>query len=91
MSGSPEEKRKTISTYVQSERKRAGIYACDRIVKIEGSGYARGSNGDIESLIDVQLLTTEEGFGSWTELDNPEVLNLVFDVVQKRIAWQQAR
>jgi hypothetical protein len=89
MSSGTTEKMRTIVEYVHTERARIGISTFGRDTKIEGSGLARGSHGDIDNLIDIQLLTTEEGYGSWGELNTPEILDQVYDTVRKRMAWRQ--
>jgi hypothetical protein len=73
-----------VEAYVKSERRRRGIVKLGRAEKVELSGFMHGTDGDIESLIDRQLLTTERGFGSWRELEDPNTLDAALRVIKAR-------
>lgn len=73
----------TVRDYVLKERARLKIEKVDTSVKPEPSGEAFG---EFNLLLDRQLLTTTEGFGGWNELQDAEILEGVYRVVQKRNA-----
>jgi 8-oxo-dGTP pyrophosphatase MutT (NUDIX family) len=75
---SMEEKKQRILSYITSERIRRGISTVDRLVKSELSGFMQGTDGDIQSLVERQLMTTEEGYGSWRELNDPAIVDAVY-------------
>lgn len=76
--------RKTIIDYVRKEQIRRGITRPDESRKMELSGIMQGENGDIISLLDTQLMTTKVGYGAWTEIDDPEILQAVYREVRSR-------
>jgi hypothetical protein len=78
-------KRKAIEEYVISARRERGIRNVDRTIKPEVSGIMQGPDGDIESLVERELLTTEIGAGAWHELEDPTILDAVFRVVTLRL------
>lgn len=75
------EMKSLVEEYVLRERVRQGIHAVDRTVKSELSGEAYG---EIALLLDRQLMTTEVGYGSWTSLKDPGVLEAVYLLVCSR-------
>jgi hypothetical protein len=78
-------KRIAIEEYVISARRERETRNVDRTVKPELSGFMRGSDGDIESLVDRELVTTEIGAGAWAEIEDPTILDAVFRVVTARV------
>ena len=78
-------KRIAIEEYIISARREREIRNVDRTVKPELSGFMQGPNGDIESLVDRELVTTEIGAGAWAELEDPTILDAVFRVVTSRL------
>jgi hypothetical protein len=74
-----------IEEYIISARRERGIRNVDRTVKPELSGFMQGSDGDIASLVDRELVTTEIGAGAWAELEDPTILDAVFRVVTARL------
>jgi hypothetical protein len=78
-------KRKAIEEYVISARRERDIRNVDRTIKPEVSGIMQGPDGDIESLVERELLTTEIGAGAWLELEDPMILDAVFRVVTLRL------
>jgi hypothetical protein len=78
-------KRKAIEEYVISARRERDIRNVDRTIKPEVSGIMQGPDGDIESLVERELLTTEIGAGAWLELEDPTILDAVFRVVTSRL------
>jgi hypothetical protein len=77
-------KRKAIEEYVISARRERDIRNVDRTIKPELSGIMQGPDGDIESLVERELLTTEIGAGAWLELEDPTILDAVFRIVTLR-------
>jgi hypothetical protein len=69
--------------YVTRERERLGIRSVDTSIKCELSGEAFG---EFAMLLDRQLLTTAVGHGGWAELDDPDILDAVFHVVEQRVS-----
>ncbi len=80
----PSLKRKAIEEYVISARRERDIRNGDRTIKPEVSGIMQGPDGDIESLVERELLTTEIGAGAWLELEDPTILDAVFRIVTLR-------
>jgi hypothetical protein len=78
-------KRKAIEEYVISARRERDIRNVDRTIKPEVSGIMQGPDGDIESLVERELLTTEIGAGAWLELEDPTILDAVFRIVTLRL------
>jgi hypothetical protein len=78
-------KRKAIEEYVISARRERDIRNVDRTTKPEVSGIMQGPDGDIESLVERELLTTEIGAGAWLELEDPTILDAVFRIVTLRL------
>lgn len=70
-----------IHDYVLSERKRLGITTTDTRVKSEPSGEL---NNEFAILLDIQLVSTTNGYGGWSELDDNQTLRGVYEVVQRR-------
>jgi hypothetical protein len=78
-------KRIAIEEYIISARQEREIRNVDRRVKPELSGIMQGCDGEIESLLDRELVTTEIGAGAWAELEDPMILDAVFRVVTSRL------
>lgn len=78
-------KRIAIEEYIISARREREIRNVDRTVKPELSGIMQGRDGEIESLVERELLTTEIGAGAWVELEDPTILDAVFRVVACRL------
>jgi hypothetical protein len=74
-----------IEEYVISARQQRGIQNVDQAVKHELSGIMQGPDGDIESLIERELLTTVVGTGAWGELEDPAILDATYRVVARRL------
>ena len=77
-------KRYVIEQYVLAERIRREIRSLGWDEKPELSAEAQGSDGEFESLLERQLLTTEIGYGAWKDLEDDEVLTGVWRVVTRR-------
>ena len=69
---------------VNVERKRRSIQSLSTDMKSEGSGFSRGVDGDILSLIERQLLITKFGYGAWQELKNPKILSETLRVLREQ-------
>jgi hypothetical protein len=78
------EQMRAIVDYVRHERQRRGILSVDENRKSELSGIMQGKDGEIESLLERQLITTREGYGAWGELNDPDLLSAVFNLVMQR-------
>ena len=78
-------KRLAIEDYIISARREREIWNVGRTAKPELSGFMQGADGDIESLVDRELVTTEIGAGAWAELEDPTILDAVFRVVTSRL------
>lgn len=76
-----------ISNYVLSERRRRGINSVDTSTKPELSCEAFG---EFTVLLERQLMTTAVGYGDWASLDDIDVLEGVYRVVERRSIGQNA-
>ena len=79
---SKKKKLKVINDYVKKERKKRGIEKLVIRYLPELSCFAEG---EFKNLVERQLLHTQEGFGSWQELADPEVLDGAYLYVTKGI------
>ncbi|MDB2438784.1 hypothetical protein N9W89_08725 [Hellea sp.] len=75
---------KLVLNYIEKERKSLKITKIDRKRKREISGISQGMNGEIRSLLDTQLLTTEVGYGAWDELDDEDIMAEVLMEIEAR-------
>ena len=81
---SNDEKMKAVRDYIAAERHRLGVTKLDTNAKPETSGMSCGEDGDLELLINRQLLTTREGYGGWLELTDQRTLDRVYEIIGMR-------
>lgn len=74
---------KAIRDYVHTERKKRGIIALATERKPEPSGEAFG---EFCTLLDIQLMSTVEGYGSWAELKDNKTVDGLYEEISKRAA-----
>ena len=73
-----QDKYEAIKRYVLAERKRLGITRLtpERKSEMSGEGF-----GEFTLLLERQLLTTPEGMGAWSDLQDEDILDGVYQEV----------